>query len=295
MSLNKRIHRSDRFFNISLSSSAYLILLLLVGIFITLILESLPALKEFGFGFIYSQQWNPVFDKFGALPFIAGTIVTSLLALAISFPFSMAVSLFLGEYFKTGTISNIFNYIVELLAGIPSVIYGFAALYFIVPLVRWLEMQFGVPPIGLGILTAAIVLSVMIIPYAASVAREVIKLTPKDLREAGYALGATRYELIKYIVFPHTRSGIVAGTLLAFGRALGETMAVTMVIGNANTLPKTIFSPSNTMASVIANEFAEATSKLHLASLIEIGLLLFIITALFNIIGRLYIKRLAKK
>lgn len=295
MILNKRIKQKDRFFNLSLTSSAYLILLLLLGIFITLILESLPALKEFGFGFVFSQQWNPVFDKFGALPFIVGTIVTSLLALAISFPFSMAVSLFLGEYFKMGAISNIFNYIVELLAGIPSVIYGFAALYFIVPLVRWLEIQFGVPPIGLGILTAAIVLSVMIIPYAASVSREVISLTPRDLREAGYALGATRYELIKYVVIPHTRSGIVAGTLLAFGRALGETMAVTMVIGNANTLPKNIFSPSNTMASVIANEFAEATSKLHLASLIEIGLLLFIITALFNIIGRLYIKRLAKK
>lgn len=295
MLLNKRINKEDKFFKLSLSSSAYLILLLLAGIFVTLIIESLPALKEFGFGFVFSQEWNPVIDRFGALPFIAGTIITALLALVISFPFSISISLFLGEYFKTGTISNVFSNIVELLAGIPSVIYGFAALYFIVPLVRWLEIQFGVPPIGLGILTAAIVLAVMIIPYAASISREVISLIPRDLREAGYALGATRYELIKYIVFPHTRSGIVAGTLLAFGRALGETMAVTMVIGNANTLPDNIFSSANTMASVIANEFAEATSKLHLASLIEIGLLLFIITALFNIIGRLYIKRLTKK
>ncbi len=291
-SIHRRLKRSERLYKLSLSTSAYILLLLLAGIFITLVIKSWPAINEFGFGFVFSKTWNPVFDKFGALPFIVGTIATSLLALAISFPFSFSIAFFLGEYFKKGTLSSVFTNIVELLAGIPSVIYGFAALFFIVPLVRWLEMQFGVSPIGLGILTASIVLAVMIIPYSASIAREVISLTASDQREAGYALGATRFEVIRHIIFPQSRSGMMAGTLLAFGRALGETMAVTMVIGNANALPTSIFSPSNTMASVIANEFAEATSKLHLASLVEIGLLLFIITAIFNILGKLYINRL---
>jgi len=293
--LNKRIKFNDGLFRVSMSYSAYLIILLLLGILITLIIESMPAIKHFGFGFVFSKTWDPVFNEFGALPFLIGTTVTAFLSLLISFPFSMSISLFLGEYFKTGMLSNLFKNIVELLAGIPSVIYGFAALYFLVPIVRWMELQLGIPAFGLGIVTASIVLAIMIIPYSASVAREVISLTPKDLREAGFSLGATRYELIRYIIIPHTRSGIMAGTLLAFGRAVGETMAVTMVIGNSNFLPKNIFSPSNTMASVIANEFTEATGDVYLASLIEIGLLLFIVTAIFNILGKLYIKRLANK
>ncbi|HRP90472.1 MAG TPA: phosphate ABC transporter permease subunit PstC [Edaphocola sp.] len=291
----KNSYRSDRIFQVTLSTAAYLLLVLLVGILITLVLGSIPTIKSHGFNFAFDKVWNPIMEEFGALPFIIGTLLTSLIALAISFPVSMSISLFLGEYFKKGSISSLFSNILELLAGIPSVIYGFTALFFIVPIIRWIEIKLGIPAIGLGIMTASIVLAVMIIPYAASIAREVLKLTPNDLKEGGYALGATRYELIRYITFPQARSGIMAGTLLAFGRALGETMAVTMVIGNANVIPKNIFDPANTMASIIANEFSEASSDLHMAALIEIGLLLFLITAFFNIIGKLYIKRLAKK
>lgn len=293
--LSRRVKVKDSIFQKSMSYSAFIIILLLISIFITLLIESMPSIKAFGFHFVVSKTWSPVFNIFGALPFMIGTVVTSFLSLAISFPFSMAIALFLGEYYKTGFLSDIFKNIVELLAGIPSVIYGFAALYFLVPPVRWMEMQLGIPPFGVGIMTASIVLAIMIIPYSASVAREVISLTPSDLKEAGFSLGATRYELIRRIIIPHTRSGIMAGVLLALGRAIGETMAVTMVIGNSNFLPKNIFAPSNTMASVIANEFTEATGKVYLSALIEIGLLLFIITTVFNLIGKLYIKRLANR
>lgn len=216
----------------------------------------------------------------------------------------MSIAIFLGEYQKSGWLSDIFKNIIELLAGIPSVIYGFAAIYFLVPIIQNYELyhinfdlyQGYTLTSGASTLTAAIVLAIMIIPYSASVAREVISLTPRDLKEASYSLGATQFETIRRIIIPYTRSGIAAGTLLAFGRAIGETMAVTMVIGNANKLPKdltTLFlAPSNTMASVIANEFTEANSNIYLSSLIEVGLLLFIVTLIFNLLGRFIIKRI---
>ena len=181
----------------------------------------------------------------------------------------------------------------ELLAGIPSVIYGFWGLFILVPLVRSIEIGLGVDPYGVGIFTASLILSVMIIPYSASLGREVIDLVPAEVKEAAYSLGATRFEVIRRVILPHARSGIFAGVLLALGRALGETMAVTMVIGNANFIPRSIFSPSNTMASVIANEFTEATENIHLSSLVEIGLLLLIVSAVVNIIGKYAIKRLS--
>jgi phosphate transport system permease protein len=167
-------------------------------------------------------------------------------------------------------------------------------LYFLTPAIRGLETYFGYPPYGVGILAASIVLSIMITPYWASVAREVISLTPKDLKEAAYSLGSTRFEVIRMVIIPNTRTGIVAGMLLAFGRAIGETMAVTMVIGNTNELPKNIFSPSNTMASVIANEFTEATTQVYVSSLIEIALLLLLVSIAINIIGKQIIKRLTR-
>ena len=181
--------------------------------------------------------------------------------------------------------------IIELLASIPSVIYGFWGIFVLVPMVRNLELKLGVAPYGVGIFTASLILSIMIIPYTVSLSRQVISMVPLHLKEAAYSLGATRYEVIKHIIIPYTRSGLFAGILLALGRALGETMAVTMLIGNSSIIPKNIFSPGNTMASVIANEFTEATGTIYLSALIEMGLFLFLVTTVINIIGRQVIKR----
>lgn len=271
------------------------VVLLLAAIFVSLFIASAPAVKQHGFGFLVGAVWDPVSGEFGSLPFLVGTLFTSILALLISLVFSLAVSLYLGEYFRSGATSSFIKGVVELLAGIPSVVYGFWGLAFVVPAVRFLEMRLGVSPYGVGIFAASLILSIMIIPYSASLAREVISLVPGDLKEAALSLGATRFEVIRKVVLPYARSGIAAGVLLAFGRALGETMAVTMVIGNANTLPKSIFAPANTMASIIANEFTEATGKIYLASLVEIALVLFVVTALINIAGRIVITRMSVK
>jgi phosphate transport system permease protein len=281
-------------FRLLLAAMGILMLMLLVAVFITLLVCSLPAIRANGFGFITRSIWDPVTEEFGALSFVTGTLVTSLLALVIAFPFSISLALLLGEYYRKGFLSEFFRNVLELMAGVPSVIYGFAALYFLTPAIRGLETYFGYPPYGVGILAASIVLSIMITPYWASVAREVISLTPKDLKEAAYSLGSTRFEVIRMVIIPNTRTGIVAGMLLAFGRAIGETMAVTMVIGNTNELPKNIFSPSNTMASVIANEFTEATTQVYVSSLIEIALLLLLVSIAINIIGKQIIKRLTR-
>jgi phosphate transport system permease protein len=276
-----------------LNFSALCTTALLIAIFITLIVYSLPSLKAFGITFLLKKTWDPVFGVFGALPFLIGTLLTSFLALAISLPFSLSIAIFLGEYFREGTASSLLKSAVELLAGIPSVIYGFWGLFVLVPLIRIVEMKLGVAPYGIGILTSAVVLAIMIIPYSASLGTEVIQLVPSDLKEAAFSLGATRFEVIGKVILPFARSGIVAGILLSLGRALGETMAVTMVIGNSNFLPTNIFSPANTMASVIANEFAEATETIYVSSLVEIGLLLFIVTMLINIIGKYIINRMS--
>jgi len=217
--------------------------------------------------------------------------MTSIIALLISLPFSISISLFLAEYFKSGFFNKILSYTTDLLAGIPSIIYGLWALFSLVPLARWLEIKLGVPPYGVGIFAASIILAIMIIPYASSIMREVIKLVPQDLIEAGYSMGSTRYDVIRKIIIPYARSGIFAGILLSFGRAFGETMAVTMVIGNLNYIPKSIFSPANTMASLIANEFTEAVKDIHLSSLIHVGLWLFVITFFINLIGNLIVKK----
>jgi phosphate transport system permease protein len=271
------------------------VVLLLFAIFVSLFITSAPAIKQHGFSFLVKTVWDPVTGEFGSLPFLAGTLLTSILALLISLAFSLAVSLYLGEYFRSGITSSFVKSVVELLAGVPSVIYGFWGLAFLVPAVRFLEMRLGVSPYGVGIFSASVILSIMIIPYSASLGREVISLVPGDLKEAALSLGATRFEMIRKVVLPYARSGISAGVLLSFGRALGETMAVTMVIGNANALPKSIFAPANTMASIIANEFTEATGKIYLASLVEIALVLFVVTAIINIIGRIIITRMSVK
>lgn len=283
--------RSEKIFRNTLALAALALLTLVIAIFLTLVVQSLPSIRAFGIRFLYGRTWDPVAEMFGAYPFLIGTLLTSFLALFISLPFSFAIALFLGEYHPRGGLSAFLKNVVELIAGIPSVIYGFWGLFVLVPLVRSAELMAGVPPYGIGIFTASLILALMIIPYAASMGREVIRMVPLQLKEAAYSLGATRYEVIRHIVWPYARSGLFAGILLSLGRALGETMAVTMVIGNTSLLPESIFSPGNTMASVIANEFTEAASTLYLSSLIEMGLALFLVTMIINIIGKNIIKR----
>jgi len=268
------------------------VLVLLLAIFLSLVIASLPAIRNFGIGFLVSTTWDPVKGEFGALPFLVGTLATSFLALIISIVFSIPISIFLGEYVTRGATSTFIKSMIELLAGIPSVIYGFCGLFLLVPLIRPLEIKLGVTPYGVGIFTASLILAVMVIPYSASIGREVISLVPSDLKEAAHSLGATQFEVIRKVVLPYAYSGVFAGILLSLGMALGETMAVTMVIGNSNFIPKTILSPGNTLASVIANEFTEATGSLYLASLIKLGLVLFVVTTIINILGKLIIRRM---
>ena len=291
----KSLQLKDKVFRWLLLLCAFFVILTVAGMCVTLPLYSLPVLKHMGWKFVFSTTWDPVKNRFGIIPFLAGTLITSFMALLISLPFSISVALLTGEYLRKGKIAMFFKYMTDLTAGIPSVIYGFWALFVLVPFVQRLEMGFNIIPYGVGLFTASIVLSVMIIPYTASIAREVISLVPDDLKEAGYSLGATRWEVIRHIVLPYARSGIFAGILLALGRAIGETMAVTMVIGNRDQLPKSIFEPANTMASAIANQFTEATSDIYLSALIGLGFMLFLVTVLINIAGRYMIKRLEIK
>lgn len=289
--LPANLPRKEKAFKDLLRNSAWFLIAVLVLLFGTLVYHSWPAILEYGPGFLWNTDWNVVTQEFSVWPFLAGTLLSSFLALFIALPFALAVALFLGEYYPQGWISNTLQQLVDLLAGIPSVVYGLWGLFVLVPIVRSWQLQLGVMPWGVGIFTASLVLAIMIIPYAAALAREVILLVPADLREAAYALGATRFEVIRYIILPYTKSGIFAGVLLALGRALGETMAVTMVIGNSNYVPKGIFSPANTMASLIANEFNEATEKLNVAALIEVALVLLLITWLINLLGKKLITR----
>ena len=283
--------RKDKVFKIILLLSGFLIVALLSGIFLSLVFSSIPSIKEFGINFLFSKDWDPVNNKFGALPFLIGTLLTSVISLLISIPFSLSISIFLSEILKNKLISNIFQTFVELIAGIPSVIVGLWGLFILAPFMRTLQLKLGIQPIGVGIFTASIILSIMIIPYSASIGKEVISMVPTEVKEGAISLGATEFETLKSVTLPFSFNGIFAGFLLSFGRAFGETMAVTMVIGNSNKIPDSIFSPGQTMASLIANEFTEATTKLYTSSLIEIGLILFIVSMLINILGRLIIRR----
>jgi phosphate transport system permease protein len=284
---------ADRLFFGLLNLSALLVLVLVAAISITLLVYALPSIRTFGISFFIQKTWDPVARVFGAVPFLVGTLLTSFIALIISVPFSLSIAIFLGEYATNGKVSSFLKSAVELLAGIPSIVYGFWGIFVLVPLIRNLELKLGVAPYGVGILTASIVLAIMIIPYSASIAAEVIQLVPADLKEAAFSLGATRFEVIRKVIIAYASSGIFAGILLSLGRALGETMAVTMVIGNSHFLPTSIFSPGNSMASVIANEFTEATDELYLSSLVQIALLLFVVTMIVNLIGKYIIGRMS--
>lgn len=286
-----RMMKGEKVFDKSIRFGGIFMIALVLGILFTLILGAFPSIHSLGVGFLYGKIWDPVHNLFGAMPFLIGTLLTSFVALLISIPFSMAIALFLGEYFPKGWISNFLKGTIELIAAVPSVIFGFWGFFVLVPIIRTFQMKIGIMPNGVGIFSAALILAIMIIPYAASLGTSIIKMVPSDLKEGAYALGATRWEVLKSVILPYSKSGIFAGILLSLGRAVGETMAVTMVIGNANILPDSIFSPGNTMASVIANQFTEADNPLYLSALIEMGLFLFLVTFLINIIGKRIIKK----
>jgi len=282
--------KSDTITKYVLFLSSLVILLVSAGMIFSLLGDAIPVFEKFGWKFIISTDWNPTEGKesYGALPFIAGTLSTSLLALIICLPMAFSTSLFIAEYFKKSSFSTVISSMVDLLAGVPSIVYGLWGFYTLRPFI----VSLGIDPQGYGIFTSGLILAIMIIPYATSLSAEIISMVPNELKEAAYALGATRLEVIFNVIIPNARSGIIASFILAFGRALGETMAVTMLIGNANIIPTGLFSTGNSMASVIANQFGEADG-LKMSALIAIGLLLFVITGIVNAIGKLVIKKLS--
>ena len=280
---------SDKLYRVLLIVAAIIVPLVCGGILYALATDAYEAFNHFGFfEFLTSTDWDYTEgeEHYGALPFITGTLMTSILALIFCIPFSLPVALFVGEYFKDTKVAAILSTVTDLLAGIPSIIFGLWGFYTLRPIVMALDIS----PQGSGVLTASLVLAIMIVPYAASLSAEFIKMVPNDLKEGAYSLGATRAEVIRRVVFPVAGSGIFSSYVLAIGRALGETMTVTMLIGNTNNIPQSITATGNSMASIIANQFGEA-GDLRLSSLIAIGLILFLITAIINMIGKLMIKR----
>jgi len=298
---NKRLKLSnsqlkwETIFKWQLKRTAFVLILVVLGVLATLILESMPTIRSLGIGYLWGKVWDPVNNVYGAYPFLVGTLLTSFIALIISIPFSYAIAIYLGEYNPKGWLSDLLKNTVELIAAVPSIIYGFWGLFVLVPIIRTFELKMHIAPYGIGIFTSSLILAVMIIPYASSLGITLIRMVPSPLKEGAYALGATRYEVIRSVIMPYTRSGLFAGVLLSLGRALGETMAVTMLIGNtsaiAGTFKDLIFGPGNTMASVIANEFTEADHTQYLSALIELGLVLFFVTVVINLIGKRIITR----
>jgi phosphate transport system permease protein len=280
---------NDKLYRAILFIAAVTIPLVCGGVLYALITDAYDAFEHFGFfRFIASSEWSYTegAEQYGALPFITGTLLTTLLALLFCIPFSLPVAFFVGEYFKGTRVAAVLSTVTDLLAGIPSIIYGLWGFYTLRPVI----IALNISPQGSGILTASLVLAIMIVPYAASLSAEFIKMVPNELKESAYSLGATRAEVVRNIIFPVAGSGIFSSYILAIGRALGETMTVTMLIGNTNNMPTSITSTGNSMASIIANQFGEADG-LRLSSLIAIGLILFLITAIINVIGKMMIKR----
>jgi phosphate transport system permease protein len=263
-----------------------------------LLWEARPALSHFGMGFLTGRKWDPVHEVFGGLPFVYGTLVSSLLALLLAVPVSLGAAVFLAEIAPRWLRTPV-SFLVELLAAVPSVVYGIWGIFVLVPALRpvqvWLGTHLGFlpifegPPYGIGMMAAGLILAIMILPIITAVSRDVIQAVPASQREAAFALGATRWEAIRGPVFRYARAGVLGAIILGLGRALGETMAVTMVIGNTPEISASLFSPAYTMPSMLANEFAEATGRLHIAALMEIALLLFAITILVNAAARLLI------
>lgn len=289
--------------------AAFFVLVLLAAILGSLVMGSMPAIHAFGFGFLISPEWDPVNDKFGALVPIVGTLLTSVIALVIAIPVSFGIALFLTEL-SPRILRRPLGVAIELLAGIPSIIYGMWGLFVFAPIFAdhvepWLNQHIGTlpyigpffsgPPMGIGILTASIILAIMVIPFISSVMRDVFDVVPTMLKESAYGLGSTTWEVMLSIVLPYTKVGVAGGIMLGLGRALGETMAVTFVIGNSHELGKSLLNPGNSISSALANEFTEAFGELYTASLIELGLILFFITFVVLSIARYMLYKLGQR
>jgi len=287
---------------------AFLVFSLLLAILVSLVVGSQLTLQKYGFSFIWSAEWDPVQEQFGALVPIYGTLVTSLVAMLIGVPVSFGIALFLTEL-SPAWLKRPLGTAIELLAAIPSIIYGMWGLFVFVPLfqthiqpliiktlgnVSYAGVLFAGPPIGIGMLTAGIVLSIMVIPFITAVMRDVFEIVPPMLKESAYGLGATTWEVVWRVVLPYTKVGVIGGIMLGLGRALGETMAVTFVIGNANRLAMSLMAPGNSIASALANEFTEAVGDLYFSALIELGLILFLITTIVLALAKLLLLRLGR-
>lgn len=306
----KRGQTADWVFHNLTRAFAAIILAVLLGIVLSLTWSALPSIKEFGLGFLTSSEWNPPAERFGAVVPIYGTLVTSIIALFIAVPISFGIALFLTELSPTW-LRRPLGIAIELLAGIPSIVYGIWGLLVFAPMFAqyaqpWLAASVGQlpvigalfsgPSLGIGILAAGIILAIMIIPFITSVMRDVFELVPPMLKESCYGLGGTTWEVVWKVVLPYTRVGVVGGIMLGLGRALGETMAVTFVIGNASLLANfSLFMPGNSITSALANEFAEATPGLYTASLVELGLILFVITFIVLSFSKLLLHSLEKQ
>jgi phosphate transport system permease protein len=305
----KRQNGLDFLFRNLTRLAAFGVLALLSGIIVSLFIGSYPAIKAFGVGFIGSAEWNPVTDEFGALVPIVGTLATSGIALLIAIPVSFGIAIFLTEL-SPRWMRRPLGIAIELLAGVPSIIYGMWGLFVFAPLFGdhvepWLNSSLGHmpvigplftgPPMGIGLLCAGIILAIMVIPFIASVMRDVFDVVPTLLKESAYGLGSTTWEVMWNVVLPYTRIGVVGGIMLGLGRALGETMAVTFVIGNAHELSASLLKPGNSISSALANEFTEAVGDLYTSSLIELGLILFFITFVVLALARVLLYRLGKR
>jgi len=297
-----RSRSQDLGFRVTTGAFAVALVAIVVGIGVALVSQSWLAIEKFGLDFWRTSTWDPVIGDFGALPFIWGTLYSSILALLIATPVALGIAIFISELCPAHLRTPLM-FLTELLAAIPSIVYGLWGVFVLVPAVRTLQTHvpdalralpiFSGPPLGVGMLSAALILAIMVVPFTSSVAREVLKAVPDAQREGAYALGATRFEAIRAAMF-YARTGIIGAVMLGFGRALGETMAVTMVIGNNPQVSASLFAPQYTMAAVIANEFTEAADELYLHALIEIGLVLFVITLIVNGLSRLLIWSMAR-
>jgi phosphate transport system permease protein len=304
-----RLRRSDDLFRILTRSAALAVLVILGGVIVSLIIGSLPALTAFGLDFPFTQSWNPVTEKFGALAPIYGTLVTSFIAMLIAVPVGLMVAFFLTELCPMWLRRPI-AIAIELLAGIPSIIYGIWGLFVFAPFMQEyvqplligafgnvpvLSSLFAGPPYGIGVLTSALILAIMVLPFITSISRDVFEAVPPVLKEAAYGLGCTTWEVFRRVVLPFTRVGVIGGVMLGLGRALGETMAVTFVIGNAHKVSASLLAPGTTISATIANEFTEAVGDLYTSSLIALGLILFVITFIVLTIARLMLARIEKR
>jgi phosphate transport system permease protein len=305
----RRFRIGDEAFKAITKGSAITVLVLLAGVMLALLHGSLPAWKAFGFGFFTSQSWNPVTEQFGALPAIYGTLLTSFIAMLIGVPISLGIAMFLTEI-SPQRLRRPIGIAIELLAGIPSIIYGIWGLFVFAPWfqvhvqpllidtfadVPVLNQLFAGPPYGIGMLTAGLILAVMVLPFITSITREVFDTVPPVLKEAAYGIGCTRWEVMRRVVIPYTRVGVIGAIMLGLGRALGETMAVTFVIGNAHKIFPSILAPGTTISATIANEFTEAVGDLYTAALVALGLILFLITFIVLACARYMLMRIERK